>query len=58
MELSFFYQEGGWHLFVGGPEFFEVFKGGDQFVFVGQRGGQNFFRVKEGETKILFQVGS
>ncbi len=48
-ELSFFTGKGGgasvcWG---GGPEFFGVIKGSDQFFSVGQRGDQNFFRVRE-----------
>ncbi len=41
-ELSFFYREVGC-LFVGGPEFFGVVKGGGPFLSVGQRGGTRIF---------------
>ena len=44
-ELSFFTGREG-RLFVGGPDFFGVVKGGDHFFLVSQRGGgQNFLRV-------------
>ena len=37
-----FYRDGG-RLFVGGPEFFGVVKGWDQFFFSVPKGGPEFF---------------
>ncbi len=46
--LSFFTWRGG-RLFVGGgPEFFGIVKGGDQFFSVGLRGGPEFFEGQRG----------
>ena len=48
-----FYCEG--RLFVGGPEFFGVVRGGTSFFFSGPRGGPTFFEGPRGRTNIFSQ---
>ncbi len=40
----------------GGTRIFRMVKGGPVFFSVGQRGDQNFLRVKEGGTRIFLRM--